>query len=489
MEVQLFKRKAIVILTDVLNQHNLQHSKCSQNNKQPASSFINKNYVCYLCKRKYPSKGGLSNHVVEHHGSSCRICGQLFSSRHAYQLSKHWREHLDEGSLKQPSEPHITEASQATIISCLQNDGDTNAQVTSQDLDNDKSESSPLNLLIVDVYSEAANETIVNCVNTLSNITSPNFSSDSQKENTMFIEESKSCDVVSASDAAVVLDDSKSPAEKPAFVLVQPPSAKVSFSIETIDSSDATHLVSFGDAQPTLHRTNPAKSVHPLDDLTCSNQSLPIMVESKPSTNSSTSNNLVFSDSSLPRKQYSAQHHQHHASSDRAGSPLAPPAVDARLMGHLYTVMCRICGCKILNNKLSLRIHCLANHKEILRAQIYARRQKLRKRLLEQQTSLPDHSTSRDDTVLLNLSCPSCAFQTTDSNQLTSHIISAHPITMKHCDRCDYQSLFEEDLEKHIKDFHALLHCKYCTIIAKTSGELAEHMDTEHYFKAGYYTL
>ena len=119
------------------------------------------------------------------------------------------------------------------------------------------------------------------------------------------------------------------------------------------------------------------------------------------------------------------------------------------------THVCRLCLAVLPKNHYSIKTHFLANHKEYLKFKLTEMRQRQ-----HMAPPPPSHSSivnplNAANNFVVQLTCSSCSFQTTDSAQLSKHIANLHPVvSLKSCSKCDYTSLYTHELEKHCRTYH-----------------------------------
>ena len=78
-------------------------------------------------------------------------------------------------------------------------------------------------------------------------------------------------------------------------------------------------------------------------------------------------------------------------------------------------------------------------------------------------------------------SCQKCQFTTIKLEDLKTHKSAEHPQVVHHCQYCDYESVHENQLQKHIRINHLIeFECRTCQFRAKNNHDLNLHMTSKH---------
>ena len=78
-------------------------------------------------------------------------------------------------------------------------------------------------------------------------------------------------------------------------------------------------------------------------------------------------------------------------------------------------------------------------------------------------------------------SCHKCEFTALKLEDLKTHKFTEHPQVMHHCQYCDFESVHENQLKKHIKINHLIeFECRTCAFRAKNDHDLHIHITNKH---------
>ena len=80
------------------------------------------------------------------------------------------------------------------------------------------------------------------------------------------------------------------------------------------------------------------------------------------------------------------------------------------------------------------------------------------------------------------IKCNECSFETNIGRQMETHVRIKHIDVIKYaCDKCDYNSRTESNLEDHKKSHHQpSMNCEYCDFTTQTESQLKDHKVASH---------
>ena len=79
--------------------------------------------------------------------------------------------------------------------------------------------------------------------------------------------------------------------------------------------------------------------------------------------------------------------------------------------------------------------------------------------------------------------CDECDFKDNSAARISEHIGAAHEGVILKCEFCTFTSLFKDDLDKHSRITHNVIHhlkCELCPFVGKNKIEIVNHKDKMH---------